>query len=260
LNQVTSLRGVGLEKSLCVVFAGAWDFGPYFHQEPDASLGNSLAAQVLANCSNAVLTLYLKGARTIAVLNQPDFMRFPEFVQLTPANRTYFRSQTIEFNRALRSAMTDLQSSREDLLLRMVDVFALFDVVLDQPGIYGFTETSISVIHDTRLTNKSFNGPGRNYLFWDPVSITSKMQAMVADWIIGAIQGTQLSLAPFETGFVLSGQRLLLGKTYTVQSSKDTLVWTDEYTEQALFFESDLLSVTNSVTRSRFFRLQYPSD
>ena len=86
------------------------------------------------------------------------------------------------------------------------------------------------------------------------------MQAMVADWIIGAIQGTQLSLAPFETGFVLSGQRLLLGKTYTVQSSKDTLVWTDEYTEQALFFESDLLSVTNSVTRSRFFRLQYPSD
>ncbi len=260
LNQVTSLRGGGLEKSLCVVFAGAWDFGPYSHQEPDASLWKNFSARVLANNSNAVLTLYLKGARSVAVLNQPDFMRWPEFAALSNTNKTYFRSRTIEFNRALRSTMSDLQSSRADLMLRMVDVFALFEVVLEQPWNYGFTETGISVIHDTRLTNKSFNGPGSNYLFWDPISITSKMQAMIADWIIGATQGTQLFLAPFATGFVLSGQRLLVGKTYTVQSSTDALAWTDEHTQKALFSESDLLSLTNAVTRSQFFRLQYSPD
>ncbi|MEO8426548.1 MAG: SGNH/GDSL hydrolase family protein [Verrucomicrobiota bacterium] len=260
LNQVTSLRGDSLETSLCVLFAGAWDFGPSFHQEPDAPALSRLTTQVVANCSNAVLTLYNKGARTIAVLNQPDFMRFPDFAQVSAVNKTFFRNRTIEFNRALTSAMSALRSSRPDLFVPVVDVFALFDSILDQPDFYGFTESRIAVIHDTRLTDKNFNGPGKNYLFWDASSITSKMQSMVANSVADTIQGTQLSLAPSESGFILSGLRLLVGKTYVVQSSSDAALWTDEQTEQVLFSEGELLSVSNAGPPAQFFRLQYLSD
>jgi phospholipase/lecithinase/hemolysin len=257
LNQARALTGINLDKALCLYFAGMVDFGSNFAPDPIASNWSTLSRQVMANCSNGVTTLYAKGARTVVFVNQPDLMRFPQFSTLVERDRAFYRQSTIEFNRAMRTTAVQIAALRTNLTLVIVDLFALLEAVLDRPEVYGFTETAISVIHDTRLANKAYDGPGRNYLFWDASSVTARMHSMMADWVEASLLGTSLSLAPSDTGWELSAQRLLIGKAYAVQRSTDGRVWDDYAAGQALFFNGDLSMPPALEPSVEFFRLRY---
>jgi thermolabile hemolysin len=257
LAQVQAFAAGDLESSLSVVFAGAIDFGSSFGSDPTAAGWSNLAEQVLAHSSNAVRTLYGKGARRIVLVNQPDYMRFPQFADLSVADKTFYRSKIIEFNETLGSAAVALEWELPGLQVTLVDAFALFDTVLDQPATYGFTDATASAVHDRRLTNKAFDGPGRNYMFWDPISITSKMHAMLAQWAEAALLGTSLALEQIGEEWVLSAERLLLGKIYALQSSDDASGWTDLQSEQVLFFAGELVFQVPLTRQRQFFRLHY---
>ena len=46
--------------------------------------------------------------------------------------------------------------------------------ILSHASRYGFTETEIDALADVTLLDKSFDGPGSRYVFWDPIHPTTK--------------------------------------------------------------------------------------
>jgi len=51
----------------------------------------------------------------------------------------------------------------------------------------GFTKKSIDALSDVTLLDKSFDGPGAKYVFWDPIHPTSKSHAYIANVFYVAI-------------------------------------------------------------------------
>ncbi len=58
--------------------------------------------------------------------------------------------------------------------------------MLRTPAAYGFTEENIDALSDVTLLDKSFDGPGARYVFWDPIHPTTKAHGIVADWFHAA--------------------------------------------------------------------------
>ena len=47
-------------------------------------------------------------------------------------------------------------------------------------ALYGFTVTTNGALEDPHLADKSFNGPGADYVFWDDVHPTTKFHALMS--------------------------------------------------------------------------------
>jgi phospholipase/lecithinase/hemolysin len=76
------------------------------------------------------------------------------------------------------------------------DFFSLLDNVLTNATAYGLTNAlsngqSIDAID--ALANASINGPGTNYIFWDPTDPTAKLHAVLADITQQLISPVQIS-------------------------------------------------------------------
>ena len=65
----------------------------------------------------------------------------------------------------------------------MPDMFALFDDLLAHPGNYGLVNPGAAALGDPNLTDYSLNGPGANYVFWDPFDPTAKVHEVAADTV-----------------------------------------------------------------------------
>jgi phospholipase/lecithinase/hemolysin len=64
----------------------------------------------------------------------------------------------------------------------------LLDDIVANASTYGLTNKlsggySIDAIADTTLTDKSLNGPGATYIFWDYLDPTAKVQEILADTV-----------------------------------------------------------------------------
>ena len=94
---------------------------------------------------------------------------------------------------------------------------------------YGFTETHIDALGDVTLLDKSFDGPGADYVFWDPIHPTTKSHRVIADWFLSFVAplSPQISVAASGTAVELRLERLDPGTTYVLQSSDDLSVWSD---------------------------------
>jgi hypothetical protein len=51
----------------------------------------------------------------------------------------------------------------------------------------GFTHATVGALNDPSLSDKSFSGPGANYVFWDSQHPTAKAHAVVAQWVAGLL-------------------------------------------------------------------------
>src|SRR5262249_20611890 len=54
--------------------------------------------------------------------------------------------------------------------------------LLDHYSDYGFTQNLIGALNDPALTDKSFTGPGSNYVYWDNDHPTTKVHSLIAGW------------------------------------------------------------------------------
>jgi cholinesterase len=113
------------------------------------------------------------GFRKFLVLNLPDVGRCPYFTFAAPNARPVVTAWCKAFNTALKVNMQLLKRQHPLVEIHMVDTYALFNTLLDDPGAYGFDNVVNCMLAPV---------PGCTcYFFWDYIHPTTQAHALVAD-------------------------------------------------------------------------------
>ena len=228
--------------SLFVVWAGGNDFIHNFSQGLNDTFWNGQITQSVGNLSNAVVRLYADGARLIIVPNQVDLSRIPLVVDsgqlFLPLLEAYLQGKVQQFNGALAAALAEVARARPDLLLVNLDVYSRLNDLLSNLSGNGFTKADPDALDDPALADKSFTGPGRDYVFWDPIHPTTRAHALAADWFYAVVPVVEpplerLSLVLSPGGLQLNFANLLPGQVYSLQTSSNLVDWADSGTVSA---------------------------
>jgi hypothetical protein len=255
LNQVTALPTPGnAGTALFVVMPGILDLGSNADSATNVSFWQLLVNQLMANTATGVERLHQKGARRIVLVNAPDLAKFPQMAPLDAATRSALRMRIQEHNLALRRQAQNSASILLGLNVRVADFFGAFDVVFERAAEFGFSETRIAAWHDDALTDKSFNGPGSRYLFWDNVHPSSALHALLAQNITTELTVPRLTLAWPSDGPVVTIHDLRLGRDYCLEQSADLGNWTELDCFEAVDFTHHHMPAPQSAPWS-FYRL-----
>jgi phospholipase/lecithinase/hemolysin len=218
----------------------------------------------LTNQLNAVQILYNKGVRTLIMPNAVDITEIPKYDATAPADRSFIRAQITNFNANFIAALSNMAATNHGLKIYVPDIFSLLDNVLTNAAGYGLTNVlsgglSIDAVSDPNLSDISLNGPGANYIFWDPFDPGAKFHEVIADYVqqfisparisqITPLPGSnQLNVINFPAG--LNG--FVDGRTNIMSTNWQSLrSFTNASTTQTLF-------VTNSGPQY-FYRLRFP--
>ena len=149
------------------------------------------------------------------------------------ANQLLFRQRITEFNAALAVALDNIDQAKPDLRLYTLNMQSKVDDLHANAASYGFTKTFPGAIEDPSLADKSFTGPGKDYLYWDQQHATSKAHEFMAAWNLEAITNSvleRLTLSTAADAFSLRMSKLLIGRDYTLQRSSDLTSWQDVHT------------------------------
>ena len=155
--------------------------------------------QSLTNHWRIITNLYYaKGARTLIMPKAVDITEIPRYDKSPAADKRFIRQRIIDFNAAFTALLNQARASLPGITIYEPDVFSLLDNVLTNAAAYGLTNAlyngqSIDAVDDPVLSNKSLNGPGTNYIFWDPTDPTAKFQAVFADVVEQLIAPAQIT-------------------------------------------------------------------
>jgi len=257
--QVTNfIPATTISESLFVVWAVGNDFLQEYKKYwfDDAGWDRQIAYSV-GSLSNAVIHLYSKGARFILVPNTVDVTQIPLINPLPDFSRDYLRSKVEQFNRQLAEALDRIQPVYPALKLFRADFYSQVNALLANAGAYGFTETKIDAISDVTLLDKRFDGPGANYVFWDPIHPSTKAHGMIADWFQAVVAplSPRVDVTARGAELDLTLDQLHLGKTYLLQRSADLSVWSD-VNSFSVVASSFTTKLTNDLSQA-FYRLKW---
>jgi hypothetical protein len=206
--------------------------------------GNQLIQREVANHSNSVSRLYTKGARAILIQVYDQSTNAGPFVLSAIGTNSDLLSKAsayiARYNAALINSINLYGQTKPDLRLLVFGWAPKRDEVLANPAQYGFTKTDINALYDPALTDKSFTGPGADYMYWGGGGgwhPTSKLHKLIAAWnhevltnsILEKLEVTSLSGSP-----TIRMNHLQIGRDYTLQKSADLRVWIDIQTFTAM--------------------------
>jgi phospholipase/lecithinase/hemolysin len=245
-------------QALFVVWAGGNDFlQEYDTLLLDDAKWNAQIAHSVGSLSNAVERLFAQGAQTVLVPNTVDVTLIPIVNWVLEPLRDYLRSKVQQFNRELAQAMTAVAAAHPDRRLVHFDFYAAVNRLVADAARFGFTKTRIDAVADVTLLDKSFDGPGSLYLFWDSIHPTTKAHALIADWYHAAVAPMQpeVSLSINNSTLSLTATQLHAGQAYTLQQSPDLSSWRVAQTFSPV--SGDLtLTFTNEAVPA-FYRLKW---
>ncbi|MBC7880649.1 MAG: SGNH/GDSL hydrolase family protein [Anaerolineae bacterium] len=159
-------------QTLYFITAGANDF------LNDFLSGRELDFTVpVQNLSTAVSTLYAYGARNIVISNVPDLSRFP-LTQANPEALPSLSKEVKQFNDKLKAALDELQKTRPDLNIILLDFQASFNQFLNHPDQFGFTNTTTPCVTPTSVCANP-----EEYLFWDEAHPTAAAGQALAEMV-----------------------------------------------------------------------------
>lgn len=205
---------------------------PYISWTNDVAW-SQLIQNAVNNNSNTVEWLYAKGARSIVVQNNTDLSRYPFLISEFGTNQVRvakLRERTTRYNLALSAALDAISDSKPDVRLMKVDIQARLDDLVTNTAAYGFTKTFPAALDDSSLRDKSFTGPGKDYVFWDTLHATSKTHSFIAAWTLQSVTNAvpeKLEVSIVANSLNLDMSRLQIGRNYTLQSSGDLRHWQD---------------------------------
>ena len=268
LNHVTSFSAPDASNALFVVWCADADFvWNALYSGTNITTWTNALNQCLTNHFKAITNLYTKGVRTLVMPNAVDITKVPYYVYYAAANRAFIRQRAIDFNTAFAATLNQVRTSTNysGLTIFEPDFFTLLDNILANPAAYGLTNAldskgrSIDALGDTNLINKSLDGPGTNYIFWDNLDPGAKAHAVMADTAqqlispvrisqITALNGAnRLDVANIPIGrggFVEGHTNLVVGGWTTVQNINST------NTPQTIFVPAS--------GPLQFYRLRFP--
>lgn len=235
---------------------------PYDNDE--ALLWTAFIDQAVDDHETALTTLYDIGVRTIVLPTAVDIGTVPLYAGFDPGSKTFIRNRAIEFNAALDILAADFLSTRPDLTIHRPDTFAFLDDVIANPATYNLTVVTPDAITDLfnpAPLEPTLAGPGADYVFWDNVHPTAKVQMHLANLVqqqICPLTITNLSLSGGNT--LLSLQNVPLERTGFVEGRTGPGPWIEDST----IFESFAAGSTNptitfpSPTTTRLHRVHFP--
>ncbi len=226
------------------------------------ALDRVLRASISIN-SNSVHRLYLKGARVIlfqfGLYDLFDFSGLTTNSALNSALLAKARDYSARFKTELMDAMNKYSQIRPDLRILFFDGFANANDVLANPAQYGFTETNVSALDDPALKDKSFTGPGADYLNWDGAHGTSKLHKLIAAWNLEVVTNSileKLEARIAEGSPDIRMEHLQIGREYTRQKSADLTNW-QEVTSFTASAGTNQWTAPSSDTTTSFYRLKW---
>jgi phospholipase/lecithinase/hemolysin len=261
-GQVTNFfPSLSITQSSFVVWAGGNDFlQTYDSNGIDDAKWNPQITNSVSHLSNAVVALHAIGARFILVPNQVDLSEVPPTNKTPSEYRDYIRSKVQLFNTLLAQALDRVAADLPDLRLFRVDMFAKFNALLQNAAAYGFTNTEEGALQDFNLFDKRFDGPGRNYVFWDIFHPTTKAHGIIADWFQAVAAPLNPRLNLITNGGTrpdLALTQLHLNATYVLRRSEDLNAWLDVQTFSTLATNL-LISLTNDLPAA-FYSVVLPA-
>ena len=181
LSQIAGLpASSNLQSGLFTVVSGGNDFLQNAGLGVNNAAWSNVVSNAVLNISNAVSVLFTNGAREILVGNLANVGQTPSFVGTPVGYSNYVDSKVASFNTMLASAVTNVMQQHPGLRIYLEDNNLAFGIILSNYAAFGFTDDSIGALQDPNLTNKSFTGPGADYVFWDSVHPTTKVDTLTA--------------------------------------------------------------------------------
>ncbi len=252
LGQVRALGApANAATALFVVDVGHQDF----LGKTDELTFNTALRSAMINLSNSVVECYLKGGRAVALMSIWDPNRSPRLARLI-TDPVLMRERGQGINANMRSMADELVARYSDLRLWRIDMFALFDAMVIHSDHYGFTRTDLGALEDPQLTDKSYQGPGNQYMFWDSSHLTAKGHALVAQVFLAALRGSALRIDSQSDGFLLALDALQIGKIYHLQHSLDLGSW--EQVDSFCALDPSRQQVVRPASARGFYRLDCP--
>jgi phospholipase/lecithinase/hemolysin len=194
--------------ALVVIWVNNADlYYPATDPTPTLASFNAVINQAQINHYKAITTLYAKGIRTLIMPNVVDISTIPAFNNYIAYTNLFHQAST-NYNAAFNATLDRARTDCPGLTIYVPDFFALLTNLLAHPADYGVTnalKNKLSIDALGALGNPSLmNGPGINYIFWDPQDPT----AMVHTWMANL---TQKLISPAQIGqiTVLNGSNRL---------------------------------------------------
>jgi phospholipase/lecithinase/hemolysin len=177
---------------LFAIWSGNNDFANHVSLGTNDSAWNTRITNAVASLVAASDLLYQKGARKLVLFNQIDLTQVPSIRNhYTASFRTYLLGKIQTFNTRLTNSVPALLSAHPGLVLYYVDAYSDMNYLLSHYGAYGFTQATQDALDDSNLSDKSFTGPGANYVFWDSQHPTTKTHNVIASWVNSLLPAVQ---------------------------------------------------------------------
>lgn len=218
--------------------------------------------QSLTNHLKAIQALYAKGARTLIMPNAVDITKIPYYAGLPSANKSFVRQRIIDFNDAFLGILQQARESLPGLVIYVPDFFRLVDNLLAHPADYGVTNAvynglTVDALSDPSLTDKSLNGPGANYIFWDYLNPTAKVSVLIADTAQQLISSVQISSLTWVSGTNrLEMTNIPIGRNGFVDGSTNFVAWTVEASINSI--NATQMTFVQASGPLRLYRLRFP--
>ena len=138
--------------------------------------------QVAQNISNSITSLYDAGGRSFLVPNLPPLGYKPNY--LTNSAKMQLANEFVDsYDPLLQSTMDSLAATLPGIKLMGLDVYSIFENMLNNPGNYGLTNVSSSAY------TASTNGPDYGsvvtnpdaFLFWDQTHGSATVNAILGN-------------------------------------------------------------------------------
>jgi len=213
--------------------------------------------QSLTNHWLAIQGLYSGGARQLIMPNAVDISKVPYYEYLAPADRAFVRQRVEQFNTGFSALVAQARGSFPGLTIHTPDFFAVLDDLYANPAGYGLVNPGIDAVDDPALPDKSLNGPGVNYLFWDYLDPTAKTHAVMADVAQQIVSPAKMArLVPFGASNRLDLVNVPIGRDGFVETSPDLASWP---TSLPIASTNSSLSLFLPTTGPKqFHRLRFP--
>jgi phospholipase/lecithinase/hemolysin len=182
--------------ALVVVWVNNADlFFPATDSSPTLAKFNAIINQAQTNHYKAITNLYAKGIRTLVMPNVVDISTIP-LLSSDSTDASLFHQSATNYNAAFTATLNKARNDCRGLTIISPDFYTLLNNLLVQSADYGVTNAlqnghTIDVLTSLKLTDKSLNGSGTNYIFWNPYNPTAKVHyimANVAQQMISPVQ------------------------------------------------------------------------
>ena len=210
------------------------DMGKIYPSTNIVTWSNAISLS-LNNHFKAITNLYAKGARTVILPNAVDITKIPQYNLTTSAAlKSFVRQRVMDFNAAFATTLVSrIKTNCPGLTVYVPDIFTLLDNILVRSADYGMTNAlyngqSIDVLEDPALADKSLNGRGTNYIFWDTTDPTAKAHAVIADFVQQLLSPVRInSITHLSGGNRLEMVNLPIGRAGFVEGSAGFSGWTN---------------------------------